>query len=98
QAGILAAAGIHALQHQVSRLREDHDNAARLAAGLADLPDLTLADHRHTNMLFITPTRDRGPALAAWLAERGILVDPGHTIRLVTHLDVSRADVETTAA
>jgi threonine aldolase len=94
QAGILAAACIYALQHNVARLQEDHDNAALLARELANVEGLTLDMKRvQTNMVFITPREGTSPALAEHLKSRSILVDTGHTIRMVTHLDVSRADV-----
>lgn len=94
QAGIIAAAGIHALEHNITRLADDHANAALLAAGLAELPDITLDPASvQTNMVFFTPRAGTAAALTQYLRERSILVDPGNTIRLVTHLDVSRDDV-----
>ena len=99
QAGIIAAAGIHALQHNVARLREDHDNAALLAQELAAVDGITLDMKRvQTNMVFITPQAGTGPALAEHLRSSGILVDGAAVIRMVTHLDVSRADMLTTAS
>ena len=99
QAGIVAAAGIYALRHNVARLREDHDNAALLAAELAAVDGITLDAKRvQTNMVFITPQAGTGPALADHLRSNNILVDTGHAFRMVTHLDVSRADMLTTAA
>lgn len=94
QAGIIAAAGMYALQHNVARLAEDHANAATLAAGLAAIDGITLDPASvQTNMVFFTPRAGTAAALTAYLREHGILVDPGATIRLVTHLDVSREDV-----
>jgi threonine aldolase len=99
QAGIIAAAGIYALEHNIARLQEDHDHAALLASELAAVAELTIAQEKvQTNMVFITPPPGRADALAAHLRADGILVDPGATIRMVTHLDVSRADVLQTAA
>jgi threonine aldolase len=99
QAGIIAAAGIHALQNNVARLKEDHDNAALLAQELSSVNGVTLDINKvQTNMVFITPRPGTGPALAEHLRKRDILVDTGHTFRMVTHLDVSRADMQTTAA
>lgn len=98
QAGIIAAAGIYALEHNIARLQEDHEHAALLArelGGLAELQlDMTMVQ---TNMVFIKPAQGTARALAAFLEQRSILVDPGTTIRMVTHLDVGRADVLTTA-
>jgi threonine aldolase len=98
QAGILAAAAIYALEHNVGRLAEDHENARILARGLADLDclDLTAAEVE-TNMVFFDC---RGTGLSAHeleqrMAKQGVLVHAtGPTrIRLVTHLDVSREQV-----
>ncbi|MFN0088869.1 MAG: low-specificity L-threonine aldolase [Acidimicrobiales bacterium] len=93
QAGVLAAAGLVALDQHVERLAEDHANAARLAQGLAALPGCEIAS-AHTNMVFVRlPACD--PALfAARLAERGVRVLAGNPLRLVTHVDVSADDVE----
>ncbi len=99
QAGIIAAAGIYALEHNIARLQEDHDNAALLARELATVAAVTLDMQRvQTNMVFMTPKRGTSQALADFLLGRGILVDTGHTFRMVTHLDVNRADMQATAA
>jgi threonine aldolase len=89
QAGILAAAGIYALENNVARLAEDHDNAERLENGLKDLG---LPVERHTNMVFLH-VGARAEALAAHLGRAGILVLPRPTLRLVTHLDVDAAGI-----
>ena len=94
QAGIIAAAGIYALEFNITRLQEDHDNAVLLARELAAIEGLTLDMKRvQTNMVFVTPQEGTAQALAEYLQGRGILVDPGHTFRLVTHLDVSPENV-----
>ncbi|MEY4642110.1 MAG: L-allo-threonine aldolase, stereospecific [Pseudomonadota bacterium] len=99
QAGIIAAAGIYALEHNIARLQQDHDNAALLAQALAGIDAITVDSERvQTNMVFMKPANGSGPALAAHLRECGILVDTGHKFRMVTHMDVSRADVLATAA
>jgi threonine aldolase len=99
QAGIIAAAGIHALENNVGRLADDHANAALLARELAAIPQLTLDTTTvQTNMVFFTPRAGTSEALTRYLKSREILADPGKTIRLVTHLDVSEADMLTTAA
>ena len=94
QAGVIAAAGLHALQNHVERLAEDHDNARRLAEALSELDGLTV-DHgpRQTNMVYVTPANADPEELAAGLLDRGIQVSPATTLRLVTHLDISRGDV-----
>jgi threonine aldolase len=93
QAGILAAAGSYALEHHVERLGEDHRNARRLAEGLMDL-ELELVRPPETNLVFFhCPAPHR---LATAMRARGILVNQidERTLRAVTHLDVSREDVE----
>lgn len=95
QAGVLAAAALHALDHHVARLADDHAHAALFADGLKDLEGLTI-EPSGTNMIFATPapgidTDD----LSDRLARRGLLCAgyPGQ-LRFVFHLDVTRADTE----
>jgi threonine aldolase len=92
QAGVLAAAGLYALEHHVSRLADDHANAERLAAGLRAIGDLRV--RQATNMVFVDVPADRFDALPGHLAARGIVVLPYNPMRLVTHLDVDRAMIE----
>jgi threonine aldolase len=98
QAGVLAAGALHALDHHVARLADDHARAARLADGLraAGFP----VSARHTNMVFVDIPVDRQLALKAHLHEAGILISTGYLpqVRLVTHLDVDDAAVERTLA
>ncbi|MGQ0545038.1 MAG: low-specificity L-threonine aldolase [Betaproteobacteria bacterium] len=89
QAGIIAAAGLYALENNVQRLSTDHENAARLAAGLSELG---LPVEQHTNMAFVKV--DRPQELAEHLKQNGVLVLPGARMRLVTHLDVDAAGIE----
>ncbi|MEQ5842200.1 low-specificity L-threonine aldolase [Paraburkholderia acidicola] len=97
QAGVLAAACLYALEHNIERLAEDHENAAHLAAGLAQIDQVKVQSHA-TNMVFVQlPQQDCVP-LQAWLKERGILVTMLYTSRFVTHKDVSRADIDTFVA
>lgn len=99
QAGILAAAGIYALENNIERLAEDHANAARLAQELASIPQLNVdLEHLHTNMVFFSTQAGSREGLADHLAGQGILVDGRATFRLVTHLDVSEADIQETIA
>lgn len=95
QAGILAAAGLYALNHHVQRLADDHANAYLLARGLQDIPQLTVRyEDSQTNMVFVTvPESEAGP-LAERLRSESIIISPGTTIRLVTHLDISTEDIE----
>jgi threonine aldolase len=93
QAGILAAAGLHALEHHVDRRAEDHANAERLAKGLAGL-GLTV-DPVQTNMVFVHIAPDAEEALAGHLAASGILaLVHAPKVRLVTHLDVDARGVD----
>lgn len=99
QAGILAAAGLYALEHHVDDLGRDHDHAKRLAKGIAALDGVELdLDAVETNIVFVNLT---GPldasALAARLRDRGTAVSPTgpRTIRFVTHRDVGEADMDT---
>jgi threonine aldolase len=93
QVGILAAAGLHALEHHVERLADDHRNSRRLAAGLTAL-GLTVDQPPETNMVFFR-CDDVGQLWTA-LLERQVLINPvdRHTFRAVTHLDVSAADID----
>ncbi|WP_431824062.1 low-specificity L-threonine aldolase [Burkholderia sp. F1] len=94
QSGLLAAACLYALEHNVERLADDHENAARLAAGLARIDEVKVLSHA-TNMVFAQfPEADCAP-LEAWLKERGILTQMLYASRFVTHCDVSRDDVDT---
>lgn len=93
QVGILAAGCHHALEHHVARLAEDHAHAVLLAEGLAGLDEVEVRAC-DTNMVFVAlPEAHRG-GLQAHLAERGILIAASPVTRLVTHLDVTREDVE----
>jgi threonine aldolase len=91
QAGIIAAAGIYALENHVARLRADHDNAARLAGGLREL---SLPAEHHTNMVFVRIPPDRLAALVEHLRSHGVTVLPGPRMRLVTHLDVNAEGID----
>lgn len=92
QAGLLAAAGLYALENNVERLAEDHANAERLAAGLGALG--LEVEPPQTNMVFVTvPEASAGP-LCTHLASQGVLALPGRRMRLVTHLDVGGAGIE----
>jgi threonine aldolase len=95
QAGVLAAAGLYALEHNVDRLAVDHRNAARLAEGLRALG---LPAESHTNMVFVTVPAERVAVLAEHLKKRNVLVLPGARMRLVTHLDVDAAGVDRAVA
>jgi threonine aldolase len=99
QAGILAAAGLYALEHHVERLAEDHENARILAQGLSEIPCLSVTPPE-TNIVMVEILRGPTAAeLAERLKRRGVLVAPAgagteaRKLRLVTHLGVSREDI-----
>jgi threonine aldolase len=104
QVGILAAAGILALEHMVDRLADDHELARRLANRLREIPAVALdAETPATNMVYfhLQPGARLTPAqLKAALAELGVLTsynEWGH-FRFVTHYWISAADVDKAAA
>jgi threonine aldolase len=91
QAGVIAAAGLYALERNVERLEEDHRNAETLASGLRELG---LAVEQHTNMVFVKIPPESVSAVVEQLKQQEILVLPGARMRLVTHLDVDAAGIE----
>lgn len=95
QAGMLAAAGLYALDHHVARLADDHRRAAHLAGCLREIGGLNLLG-QYTNMVFVEVPVERLPALDEHLRAQGIRISVGYmpTLRLVTHLDVDDADIE----
>ncbi len=95
QAGVLAAAGIEALEHHVDRLREDHDNATRLAQGLAGISGISVdATAVQTNMVFASFADGVAELLTTDMRERGIVLTANNPMRMVTHLDVTSADID----
>jgi threonine aldolase len=98
QAGVLAAAGLVALEDTPKRLPEDHENARRLADGLAELPGVKIDPEKVvTNIVNfdIAETGMTADAFSGRLRERGVLAAGfGTSIRMVTHFDVSRADID----
>jgi threonine aldolase len=96
QVGILAAAGIYALDHHIDRLAEDHANALRLAERLANIPQITVNPAEvETNMVFAGLPDGAAPPLQAHLRDRGILINRGAPqIRLVTHLDCGADEID----
>lgn len=111
QAGVVAAAGLHAVKHNMARLAEDHGNAARLAEGLRSIDGVEV-ESQNTNMVFVhvsgRPASQQdgrcgeqsddaaGTAIQRSLEERGVLTWwHGPRARLVTHLDISSEDIDT---
>jgi threonine aldolase len=97
QAGVIAAAGQFALEHNVQRLAEDHENAASLSRGLAAIGQLTVTTPQ-TNIFYVDMPAAACEPLRQALANERIRASIGAHTRLVTHLDVSKADVEHTIA
>ncbi|MFO0767614.1 MAG: GntG family PLP-dependent aldolase [Nitrospiraceae bacterium] len=103
QAGILAAAGIHALEHHITRLADDHANAKRFATLLAAIPTVSIDPSSvDTNIIFFD-IKDNGQPIqdiVSTLKQEGVFISAtgGRTCRAVTHLDVSSKDVEQAAA
>jgi threonine aldolase len=101
QAGVLAAAGLIAIEEMPKRLHEDHANARLLAERIADLPpvELDLAAVETNIVIFKLKGNGDAPALAAKLKQRGVVasaVGP-HAVRFVTHRGVDRAACEQAA-
>ena len=102
QSGMLAAAGIYALDHNVERLAEDHGNARRLAQMLGNLAGIRIMNPEvETNIVFIDPTASglKPKDIVAALLRHNVRMGTsyGGMIRAVTHLDVTANDMETAA-
>lgn len=97
QSGMLAAACLHALDHHVERLTDDHARAARLAEGLRAASGISVLG-QHTNMVFFETPAQHLPALRRHLEAHGILASIGYlpSVRLVTHLDIDDAAIART--
>ncbi|WP_192562080.1 low-specificity L-threonine aldolase [Pseudomonas gozinkensis] len=91
QAGLLAAAGLYALDHHVERLADDHANAQLLAEGLREAG--FNVEPVQTNMVYVQ-MGDRAEAIKAFAAERGIKLSAAARLRMVTHMDVNRSQIE----
>lgn len=102
QAGIVAAAGVHALEHHVERMAEDHENARYFGELLGNTPGITVEDGIETNMVFFNV---EGTGLTAedfrdrLIESAGIRIGANdlHRMRAVTHLDISREGIERAA-
>ncbi|MBM4125465.1 MAG: aminotransferase class I/II-fold pyridoxal phosphate-dependent enzyme, partial [Nitrospira sp.] len=100
QAGILAAAGIYALEHNLARLKEDHEHARRLALTLQKIPTVSIdVAGVETNIVIFELQHAPRPAAAILsdLQREGVLISTlgGNTFRAVTHLDVASQDIDT---
>src|SRR5262249_21153050 len=102
QSGVLAAAGIYALDHNITRLAEDHSNARSLGERLGKVPGIRIMNPEiETNIVFIdpSPSGKKPKDIVAAMAEHGVRMGAsyGGMIRAVTHLDVAAADMEIAA-
>ncbi|MGO2580912.1 MAG: GntG family PLP-dependent aldolase, partial [Halomonas sp.] len=93
QAGIIAAACQHALDHHVADLSHDHRRAERLAEGLAKLPGVEITSQA-TNMVFARFPDAHIQPLSAWLKEHGVLIEMLYATRFVVHRDINDADID----
>ncbi len=99
QVGIIASAGLYALDHHLERLKKDHQHAKRLAVGLRELKGVSIEPKQvETNIVIfdIAETGKTGVQIAEAMKNHGVLIHAfGRTqIRLVTHLDVTEEDME----
>ena len=97
QAGYVAAACIYALENNVERLHDDHESAAALAAGLGEIAEITVLAQA-TNVVFLNIPEAHAKPLEDFVKTRGMLMQGVYAARLVTHLDVSRDDVNNVVA
>ena len=101
QAGMIAGAALHALDHHVDRLAKDHALAKRLAEGLSHVLALRLVAPPQTNMVFLDPVgsaRQRVAALVDHMAVHGVRVLGSLPLRFVTHLNVDEQGIDRTVA
>ena len=96
QAGVMAAAGVVALNEMVDRLVEDHHNASKLAVGLAQIPGVTLnPEDVETNQVYFNVNSGDQPKLLNELENngvRGLILDEGW--RFVTHYGITEEDID----
>jgi len=100
QSGVLAAAALHALDHHIERLADDHALAKRLAQGLQGIEGLAV-EAPHTNIVFVDlqgAARQRSAALMDHLQDSGVRATGLYRLRFVTHLDVDAAGIDKTIA
>jgi threonine aldolase len=93
QSGLMAACALHALDHHVDRLAQDHALAQRLAQGLQGIDGLSVRSAQ-TNIVFVDVAGGHGPALVEHLRQHGVLVTGLIGLRWVTHLDVDAQGID----
>lgn len=95
QAGILAEACIYALDNNIDRLSQDHDNAKLFATGLSEIDQINVTyDSAQTNMVFVKLKKECSD-LVNFMKKKGIIISQGRELRLVTHLDISSDNIKT---
>jgi threonine aldolase len=94
QGGVVAAAALYALDHHVGCLADDHAHARRLAEGLQGLPGVSVTPPQ-SNIVFVDLAPEQAAGVVDRLKAQGLLCTGLYQLRLVTHLDVSSADIET---
>lgn len=95
QAGVIAAAGVYALENMVERLAEDHENARAAADGLRELPGVTLAPEPQTNLVYFRVDGWKSHVVEERLNSEGVLCfDEGGRIRWVTHYGIERSHID----
>ena len=93
QAGVIAAAGLYAIEHNITRIVDDHANAERLARGLSGIAGLNV-EGAQTNMVFVRVAADQVVALNTHMQQAGVRILAAPRIRLVTHLDVDANGID----
>ncbi len=94
QAGFLAGAGIYALLNNIERIEQDHINALALAKGLSEIKNIHInMKIVQTNMVFADINADMSN-LCKFLKQKGVVIDTSSHLRLVTHLDISKEDID----
>lgn len=95
QAGLLAAAALFALDHNVERLADDHRNAQLLADRLLQIDDIEVhGGSANTNMVYISLRNEDGEAFRQWCEQKGVRFQGANPARLVVHKDISQAMIE----
>ena len=93
QAGVIAAAGLYAIEHNITRIADDHANAERLARGLSGIAGLNV-EGAQTNMVFVRVAAVQVVALNTHMQQAGVRILAAPRIRLVTHLDVDANGID----
>jgi len=98
QSGILAAAAIYALENNVARLKDDHDNAQWLAEQLSNIGVEIAEPGPQTNVLYIKQSAELAEKMGPWMRERGVIISAGPLTRVLTHINISRDDLQKVVA